>query len=78
MMFDAKRLHISTFQKPNLILNVDGFIGVAMVDMLRNCGCFTREEAQEYVDIGALNGLFVLGRSMGFIGEFLKKEVLFG
>ena len=27
------------------------------------------EEAEEYVDIGALNGLFVLGRSMGFIGE---------
>jgi len=28
-----------------------------------------REEAQEFVEIGALNGLFVLGRSMGFIGE---------
>jgi len=29
-------------QKPNLILNVDGFIGVAMVDLLRNSDCFTR------------------------------------
>ena len=57
------------FQKPNLILNVDGFIGVAMVDLLRNCGSFTNEEAQEYVEIGALNALFVLGRSMGFIGK---------
>ena len=28
-----------------------------------------REEADEYVDIGALNGIFVLGRSMGFIGK---------
>ena len=27
-----------------------------------------REEAQEFIEIGALNGLFVLGRSMGFIG----------
>ena len=27
------------------------------------------EEAEEYIEIGALNGLFVLGRSMGFIGE---------
>jgi hypothetical protein len=27
-----------------------------------------REECQEYVDIGSLNGLFVLGRTMGFIG----------
>lgn len=30
-----------------------------------------REEADEYIDIGALNGIFVLGRSMGFIGELL-------
>lgn len=27
------------------------------------------EEAQEYIEIGTLNGLFVLGRTMGFIGE---------
>ncbi|KAJ0058312.1 hypothetical protein NL108_013184, partial [Boleophthalmus pectinirostris] len=54
-------------QKPNLILNVDGFIGVAFVDLLRTCGGFTRDEADEFVEIGALNGIFVLGRSMGFI-----------
>ncbi|KAH3689954.1 hypothetical protein DPMN_191338 [Dreissena polymorpha] len=35
-----------------------------------------REEAQEYVEIGALNGLFVLGRSMGFIGHFLDQKRL--
>ena len=28
-----------------------------------------REEARELVEMGALNALFVLGRSMGFIGE---------
>ncbi|XP_064614160.1 ATP-citrate synthase-like [Liolophura sinensis] len=67
---------ITTSKKPNLILNVDGFIGVAMVDLLKNCGCFTREEAQEYIDIGALNGLFVLGRSMGFIGHYLDQKRL--
>ncbi|CAI9728171.1 ATP-citrate synthase isoform X2 [Octopus vulgaris] len=67
---------ITTSKKPNLILNVDGFIGVAMVDLFRNCGCFTREEAQEYVEIGALNGLFVLGRSMGFIGHYLDQKRL--
>ncbi|KAI8515541.1 hypothetical protein Bbelb_063540 [Branchiostoma belcheri] len=65
---------ITTSKKPNLILNVDGFIGVAMVDLFRNCGAFTREEANEYVDIGALNGIFVLGRSMGFIGHFLDQK----
>lgn len=30
---------------------------------------FCRDEADEFVEIGALNGIFVLGRSMGFIGE---------
>ena len=30
---------------------------------------YFREEAFEYVEIGSLNGLFVLGRTMGFIGE---------
>jgi len=66
----------SLFQKPNLILNVDGLIGVAMVDLLRNCGSFTREEADEYVEMGALNGLFVLGRSVGFIGHYLDQKRL--
>ncbi|XP_071158755.1 ATP-citrate synthase-like isoform X1 [Mytilus edulis] len=67
---------ITTSKKPNLILNVDGFIGVAFVDLLNNCGCFTREESKDFVDIGALNGLFVLGRSMGFIGHFLDQKRL--
>lgn len=61
---------ITTSKKPNLILNVDGMIACAFVDMLRNSGTFTREEAQEYIEIGAINSLFVLGRSIGFIGEY--------
>lgn len=28
------------FKKFNLILNVDGFIGVVFVDLFNNCGCF--------------------------------------
>ena len=36
-----------------------------------------REEADEYISIGALNGLFVLGRSIGFIGKYLH-SILFG
>lgn len=60
---------ITTSKKPNLILNVDGMIACAFVDMLRNSGSFTREEAQEYIEIGAINSLFVLGRSIGFIGK---------
>ena len=34
----------------------------------------SRDEADEFVEIGALNGIFVLGRSMGFIGEFRQRD----
>jgi ATP citrate (pro-S)-lyase len=67
---------ITTSKKPNLILNVDGVIAVSFVDLLRGSGCFTREEAQEFIDIGILNGLFVLGRSIGFIGHYLDQKRL--
>ena len=48
---------------------MDGVVATCVVDLLRNSGCFTLEEAQEYLDIGVLNGLFVLGRTIGFIGK---------
>ncbi|XP_058061576.1 ATP-citrate synthase isoform X1 [Anopheles bellator] len=67
---------ITTSKKPNLILNVDGVIATSFVDLLRNCGSFTSEEAQEYINIGAINSLFVLGRSIGFIGHFMDQKRL--
>ena len=67
---------ITTAKKPNLILNVDGLIGVAMVDMMRNCGCFSTDEVTEYIELGVLNAIFILGRSMGFIGHFLDQRRL--
>ncbi|OZJ06569.1 hypothetical protein BZG36_00564 [Bifiguratus adelaidae] len=67
---------ITTSKKDNLILNVDGCIAVCFVDLLRECGAFTREEVDEYMKIGALNGLFVLGRSCGFIGHYLDQKRL--
>ncbi|KAF9186868.1 citrate synthase [Haplosporangium sp. Z 767] len=68
--------NITTSKKDNLILNVDGAIGILFVDLLRNSGAFTREEAEEYIKIGTLNGLFVLGRSIGFIGHYLDQKRL--
>ncbi|KAF9976492.1 citrate synthase [Actinomortierella ambigua] len=68
--------NITTSKKDNLILNVDGAIGILFVDLLRHSGAFTREEADEYIKIGTLNGLFVLGRSIGFIGHYLDQKRL--
>ncbi|KAJ2777316.1 ATP citrate lyase subunit 1 [Coemansia javaensis] len=67
---------ITTAKKDNLILNVDGAIGVLFVDLLRHSGAFSAEEAEEYARIGTLNGLFVLGRSIGFIGHYLDQKRL--
>ncbi|MDY7010497.1 MAG: citrate/2-methylcitrate synthase [Planctomycetota bacterium] len=67
---------ITLAKRNNLILNVDGCIGVCFVDMMATCGAFTQEEVREYVDMGALNGLFVLGRSIGLIGHFLDQKRL--
>ncbi|KJA21838.1 hypothetical protein HYPSUDRAFT_139990 [Hypholoma sublateritium FD-334 SS-4] len=59
-----------------LILNVYGCIAVCFVDLLRDSGAFTAEEADEYIKIGTLNGLFVPGRSIGFIGHHLDQKRL--
>ena len=67
---------VTTKKKANLILNVDGCIAVCFVDMLRGCGAFSTEEADDMIRNGCLNGLFVLGRSIGFIGHFLDQKRL--
>jgi len=64
---------LTTRKRANLILNVDGCIAVSFVDMIRSCGAFSREECDDLMSFGTLNGLFVLGRSMGFIGHYLDQ-----
>ncbi len=65
---------LTTAKKDNLILNVDGCIGICFVDMLRNE--MSKEEANEYIKMGALNGLFVLGRTIGMTAHFLDQKRL--
>lgn len=67
---------ITTKKRPNLILNVDGCLACCFVDLVRSCGAFSKAEADEYVKIGCLNGLFVLGRTIGFIGHYLDQKRL--
>ncbi|GAA5917467.1 uncharacterized protein JCM6883_005637, partial [Sporobolomyces salmoneus] len=67
---------VTSAKKDTLILNVDGAIAVSFCDLLKSSGAFTPEEAAEYMKIGTLNGLFVLGRSIGFIGHHLDQKRL--
>jgi len=64
---------LTTRKKANLILNVHGCIAVCFVDMLRSCGAFSAKEVRELMSFGCLNGLFVLGRWIGFIGHYLDQ-----
>ncbi len=65
---------ITTAKKDNLILNVDGCIGICFVDLLRNE--MPKKEADEYIQMGALNGLFVVGRTIGMTAHFLDQKRL--
>eukprot|EP01034_Spumella_vulgaris_P031196 gene31196-38547_t len=67
---------ITTKKRATLILNVDGCIAACFVDLLRNCGAFDLSEANELLANGCLNGLFVTGRSIGFIGHFIDQKRL--
>jgi ATP citrate (pro-S)-lyase len=60
----------------NLILNVDGCIGVTFMDLLSSCKAFSKEELDSIVEIGYLNGLFVLARSIGLMGHIYDQKRL--
>ncbi|CAK9231211.1 unnamed protein product [Sphagnum troendelagicum] len=60
----------------NLVMNVDGAIGSLFLDLLGSCAMFTQQEIDEIVEIGYLNGLFVLARSIGLIGHTFDQKRL--
>jgi len=66
---------LTTSKKENLILNVDGTIGILMVDMWRALG-YSEEEINEFITSGTLNAFFIVGRSIGFIGHVLDEKRL--
>ena len=66
---------LTTSKKENLILNVDGTIGILMVDMWRALG-YPESEINEFIESGTLNAFFIVGRSIGFIGHVLDEKRL--
>jgi len=65
---------ITSSKKGNLILNVDGCIGICFVDMLHSCGSFKKAEIDNIVSMGCLNALFVVGRSIGIFGHIFDQK----
>jgi ATP citrate (pro-S)-lyase len=71
----AKRVESYTLQKAsNLVLNIDGAIGALFTDMLYGVGKYNSAEVMEILELGGLNGLFALSRSIGFIGHALDQK----
>ena len=62
-------------QKSNLILNTDGCIGVLLADLLKELK-FSDPEIDEMIAAGLFNALFVLGRSIGFMGHYFDQKRL--
>ena len=64
---------VTTSKRNNLILNVDGCIGITFLDLLENLE-YTKEEIEDVIFSEALNGLFVLGRSIGMMGHIFDQK----
>ncbi len=67
---------ITTAKKGNLILNVDGCIGILFMDLMGSCDVFDERDIDDVIKYGYLNGLFALGRSIGIIGHILDQKRL--
>jgi len=66
---------LTTAKKGNLILNVDGCVGITFIDMLNSMPkLFKKDEIEEIIKLGCLNGLFVFGRSIGIMGHFFDQK----
>lgn len=64
---------LTTMKRNNLILNVDGCIGICFLDLMESID-LTAEEKQDILDTEMLNGLFVLGRSIGMMGHIFDQK----
>lgn len=59
-------------KKANLILNVDGAIGAALVDLLLNYK--TIDETKIIINNDLFNGFFILARSIGLIAHYQEQK----
>ena len=67
---------ITTDKKANLILNADGAIAAAVLDILTEKEGFTVRELRELAETEFFNALFIIPRSVGFIAHFLDQKRL--
>lgn len=67
---------ITTGKKPNLILNVDGALAAILLDLLVHEEKLESDEIRTLIEAEFFNAIFVLSRSVGFIGHYLDQKRL--
>lgn len=65
---------ITTSKRANLILNVDGAVSALFIDFLIEKEGFTTAQVAELIDIEFFNSLFLIPRSVGFVGNYLDQK----
>ena len=72
----AKSIEKLTLEKKsNLILNVDGYIAAMILDIFEDIWLHYKEKYM-YVEVWFFNALFLLARSIGFIGHAIDQKRL--
>lgn len=68
--------NITVGKKPNLILNVDGALAAILLDLLKHEEKLSVAEIKTLIEAEFFNAIFVLARSVGFIGHYLDQKRL--
>ncbi|MDA8596784.1 hypothetical protein N9L26_00415 [Candidatus Pacebacteria bacterium] len=65
---------LTTDKRANLILNVDGATSALFIDYLSEKEGFSTDEIKELIEIEFFNSLFLVPRSVGFVGNYLDQK----
>lgn len=61
-------------KRANLILNVDGAVSALFIDYLEQKELFDVEQIQRLLEIEFFNALFIIPRTIGFVGHYLDQK----
>ena len=65
---------LTTKKRANLILNVDGAVSALFMDFLVEKEGFSKDDIAELIEIEFFNSLFLIPRSVGFVGNYLDQK----
>lgn len=65
---------LTSKKRANLILNVDGAVSALFMDFLKEKEGFTPSDIAKLIEIEFFNALFLIPRSVGFVGNYLDQK----